>query len=37
MKKSESENQKADIFSKGLLGEVFVKNRNFLCGWQAFI
>ena len=29
----ESENQKADIFTKGLQGEIFVTIRKFLCGW----
>ena len=31
--KIESENQKADIFAKGLQGEIFVMIRKFLCGW----
>ena len=31
--KIESENQKADIFTKGLQGETFVRIRNLLCGW----
>ena len=31
--KIESENQKADIFTKGLQDELFVRNRKFLCGW----
>ena len=29
----ESENQKVDIFTKGLQGEIFVRIRKFLCGW----
>ena len=29
----ESENQKADIFTKGLQGQIFVRIRKFLCGW----
>ena len=29
----ESENQKADIFTKGLQGKIFVRVRKFLCGW----
>ena len=28
-----SENQKADIFTKGLQGEIFVSIRKLLCGW----
>ena len=28
-----SENQKADIFTKGLQGEIFVTIRKLLCGW----
>ena len=31
--KIESENQKADIFTKGLQGQIFVRIRKFLCGW----
>ena len=31
--KIESENKKADIFTKGLKGELFVKIRKFICGW----
>ena len=31
--KIESENQKADIFTKGLEGKRFVRIMNFLCGW----
>ena len=33
MRKMESENQKADIFTKGLQGQIFVRIRKFLCGW----
>ena len=29
----ESENHKADIFSKGLQGQIFVRIRRLLCGW----
>ena len=28
-----SENQKADIFTKGLQGQIFARIRNLLCGW----
>ena len=28
-----SENQKADIFTKGLQGQIFVRIRKLLCGW----
>ena len=31
--KIESENQKADIFTKGLQGQTFVRIRKLLCGW----
>ena len=31
--KIESENQKADIFTKGLKGKIFVRIRKLLCGW----
>ena len=31
--KIESENQKADIFTKGLQGEIFFRIRKLLCGW----
>ena len=34
--KMESENQKADILTKGLQGELFFRTRKLLCGWQAF-
>ena len=34
IKKIESENQKADIFTKGLQGELFVSNRKLLCGYK---
>ena len=33
IRKIESENQKADIFTKGLQGQIFVSIRKFLCGW----
>ena len=33
IRKTESENQKADIFTKGLQGEIFVSIRKLLCGW----
>ena len=29
----ESENQKADIFTKGLQGQIFARIRKLLCGW----
>ena len=29
----ESENKKADIFTKGLQDQIFVRIRNLLCGW----
>ena len=31
--KIKSENQKADIFTKGLQGQIFVRIRKLLCGW----
>ena len=31
--KIESENQKTDIFTKGLQGQIFVSIRKLLCGW----
>ena len=31
--KTELENQKADIFTKGLKGEIFVSIMKFLCCW----
>ena len=31
--KIESENQKAEIFTKGLQGQIFVGIRKLLCGW----
>ena len=37
IRKIESKNQKADIFTKGLQGQIFVRIRKLLCGWQAFI
>ena len=33
IRKIESENQKADIFTKGLQGQIFVRIRKLLCGW----
>ena len=36
IQKIDSENQKTDIFTKGLQGKIFVNIRKFLCGWQAF-
>ena len=33
IRKIESENQKANIFTKGLQGQIFVGIRKFLCGW----
>ena len=33
IRKIESENQNADIFTKGLQGQIFVGIRKFLCGW----
>ena len=33
IRKIESENQKADIFTKGLQGEIFVRIRKFIFGW----
>ena len=33
IQKIESENQKADIFTKGLHGQIFVRIRKLLCGW----
>ena len=33
IRKTESENQKADIFTKVLQGEIFVRIRKLLCGW----
>ena len=31
--KFESENQKADIFTKSLQGQIFVRIRKLICGW----
>ena len=31
--KIESQNQRADIFTKGLQGQIFVSIRKLLCGW----
>ena len=33
IRKIESENQKAEIFTKGLQGQIFVRIRKLLCGW----
>ena len=33
IKKIQSENQKADIFTKGLQGQLFVRIRTLLCRW----
>ena len=33
IRKIESENQKVDIFTKGLKGQIFVRIKIFLCGW----
>ena len=33
IRKIESENQKADIFTKGLQGQIIVRIRELLCGW----
>ena len=33
IRKIESENQKAYIFTKGLQGKIFVRIRKLLCGW----
>ena len=33
IRKIELENQKADIFTKGLQGEIFITIRKFLYGW----
>ena len=33
IRKIESENQKADIFTKGLQGQIFVRNRKLICSW----
>ena len=33
IQKIDSENQKADIFTKVLQGQIFVRIRKFLCGW----
>ena len=33
IQKIQSENQKADIFTKGLQGGLFVRIRNLICGW----
>ena len=31
--KIESENQKADIFTQGLQGQIYVRISKFICGW----
>ena len=33
IRKIESENQKADIFTKVLQGQIFVRIRKLICGW----
>ena len=33
IQKTESENQKADIFTKGLQGEIFARIGKLPCGW----
>ena len=33
IRKIESENQKADIFTKCIQGQIFVRIRKLLCGW----
>ena len=33
IQKIESENQKSDIFTKGLQGEIFVRTRKLICSW----
>ena len=33
IRKIESENQKAEIFTKGLQGQIFARIRKLLCGW----
>ena len=33
IRKIKSENQKADIFTNGLQGQIFVRIRKLLCGW----
>ena len=33
IRKIKSENQKADIFTKGLKVQIFVRSRKLLCGW----
>ena len=33
IQKIESENQKTDIFTEGLQGEIFVRIRKLLCSW----
>ena len=33
IQKIDSENQKSDIFTKGLQGQIFVRIGKLLCGW----
>ena len=33
IRKIESENQKADVVTKGVQGQIFAKIRKLLCGW----
>ena len=33
VRKIESKNQKAEMFTKGLQGPIFVRIRKLLCGW----
>ena len=33
IRKIDSENQKADIFAKGLQGKIFIRISKLLCGW----
>ena len=33
IRKIESENQKADIFTKGVQGQIFVRIKKLLCSW----
>ena len=34
--KIEAENQKADIFNRGLQGEIFLRIRKLICGFETF-
>ena len=36
IRKIKSENLKADIFTKGLQGQIFVRIRKLICGWNGF-